>query len=301
MNFRTVADLARSVSTNLCLIPRTVDLIVGVPRSGLIPASLLSLHLNVPMTDVEGLAAGRLLGCGERRQWGAGDADYLSTPRHALVIDDSILSGNQMTRVRERLAAAGLPHRLTYAAVYATPEAVQRGLVDIHFEIVPLPRVWEWNVMHHVVLSTACVDIDGLLCADPTEEENDDGPAYERFLATARPLFPCSRPIATLVSARLEKYRPHTERWLAAHGIRYGELVLLDLPDGATRKRLGVHASFKADVYKARPHTLFIESNPRQAADIARLAGKPVLCLPTREMFHPPAPLPPAPPPGWQG
>lgn len=304
MNFRTVADLAAVISANLCRIPPGTDLIVGVPRSGLLPATLLSLHLNIPMTDVEGLVAGRLLKSGERRNWGELDgADYLARPRNALVVDDSVLSGNQLSRVKQRLAAAGLPHNLTYAAVYATPEST--GLVDLHFEVVPLPRVWEWNVMHHVVLENACVDIDGLLCNDPTDEQNDDGPQYERFLLEARPLYPCTRRIATLVSARLEKYRDLTERWLAANNIRYNELILLDLPDKATRVHLGIHASFKADIYKARPHTLFIESNPRQAADIARLAAKPVLCLPARQMFLPqtdPAPLPPSvPPPGWRG
>ncbi len=282
LNFRSIADLGALIARNLHRIPRDVDVIAAIPRSGLLPASMIALHLNKPMTDVEGLLAGRLLGSGERRAWGD-PADYLRSPRHVLVVDDSVLSGTQLTRVKQRLAELRVPHKLTYLSVYATTHSA--SMVDMHLEVVNQPRVWEWNVMHHVILERSCVDIDGILCEDPTEEQNDDGPVYECFMRDTLPLYACTRRIGTLVSARLEKYRRHTEEWLAREGIQYAELVLLDLPDKATRQRLGVHGSFKADVYKARPHTLFIESDRGQAEKIARLSGKPVLCLPTREVF----------------
>jgi uncharacterized HAD superfamily protein len=277
-----VGDLGALIARSLHRLPRGIEVVAAVPRSGLLPASMIALHLNVPVTDIEGLMAGRLLASGERRAWGD-PAEYLATARSVLVVDDSVLSGTQLGRVKQRLSGLSTPHRLTYLVAYATTHSA--AMVDLALEVVDQPRVWEWNVMHHVILERSCVDIDGILCEDPTEEQNDDGPRYERFMAETAPLYPSTRTIATLVSARLEKYRRQTEDWLGRHNVRYGELVLLDLPDKATRQRLGIHGSFKAEVYRARPHTLFIESNRGQAESIARLSGKPVLCLPTREVF----------------
>ncbi|TIT90581.1 MAG: phosphoribosyltransferase, partial [Mesorhizobium sp.] len=73
-----------------------------------------------------------------------------------------------------------------YAAVFGLLS--QHNETDIVFEVVPHPRMFQWNFMHHVFLEQCCVDIDGVLCLDPTADENDDGPAYEKFLTEARPL-----------------------------------------------------------------------------------------------------------------
>ena len=48
------------------------------------------------------------------------------------------------------------------------------------------------------------MDIDGVLCADPTPEENDDGEKYRHFLLNAPPLFIPKVTIGTLVTSRLE-------------------------------------------------------------------------------------------------
>jgi uncharacterized HAD superfamily protein len=143
--------------------------------------------------------------------------------------------------------------------------------------------------MHHKFLAQCCVDIDGVLCLDPTEAENDDGPAYEKFLSEALPLFGPTRKIGWLVTSRLEKYRALTEAWLAKHGIQYDKLIMLDLPSKAERQRLGVHGSFKADFYRKSDAILFIESEHQQALKIAELSGKPVLCVETHLVTYPDA------------
>jgi uncharacterized HAD superfamily protein len=139
--------------------------------------------------------------------------------------------------------------------------------------------------MHHSFLETSCVDIDGVLCLDPTEAENDDGPAYEKFLLNAVPLHKPTRRIGSLVTSRLEKYRGLTEEWLGRHSIAYDKLFMLDLPSQAERRRLGVHGSFKAGVYRDSDALLFIESERNQAEVIAKMSGKPALCIETQEMF----------------
>ncbi len=283
MEYRSVADLNATIVANLHRLPRDVDLVVGVPRSGLLAASLLALALNLPLADVDGFAAGRLLASGRTRRSGRLDltADKV---RHALIVDDSIDTGRSLASARSSLERLEASTTVTYCAVYGTGGS---GSADLVLEVVPQPRVFEWNVMHHETLEASCVDIDGVLCLDPDEDENDDGPAYLAFLAQARSMSRPTRRIGTLVTSRLEKYRPQTEAWLAAQAVAYDRLVMLDLPDAATRRRLGAHASFKGEHYRRSSAVLFIESECDQARQIAAISGKDVLCMEDQALHRP--------------
>jgi len=141
VEYRTVAQLDDAVVSWLADLPRDIDIVAGIPRSGLLVANLLALHLNVPMTDVAGLIEGRVIQSGARFK-GADPRQFLTKPRHVLVVDDSICSGSAMQKVKASLAAAALPHRVSYAAVYMAPEARLDGHVDLYREIVPMPRVF---------------------------------------------------------------------------------------------------------------------------------------------------------------
>ncbi len=281
MNYRSVADLSDDTRQFVRGDLRDVDLVVGIPRSGLLAANLLCLHLNVPMTDVDRLCEDRLIDTGERYAGESSFADFDSV----LVVDDSVRTGSQMAETRERLAGHDFPFDVSYGAVYVSPGGHEH--VDYWGEIVPMPRVFEWNVMHHPVLNSACVDIDGVLCRDLTAEENDDGERYRELLSTVEPNVVPDQRIGHLVTSRPEKYRPETEDWLDTHGVRYDDLVMTDAPSEAVRRERGSHAKYKADVYDSTDAPLFIESDLRQAAEITRRSGRPVLCYETMEMIQP--------------
>jgi len=265
-----------AIVRNLHRLPRDIDLVVGVPRSGILAATLVSLTANIPMTDLDSFLAGRIYTSGITKRW-AGLDRQTSEMRKILVIDDSIIGGTAMRDAREKIAAAGMKGDFIFAAVFGL--SLQHEETDIVLDVVPHPRMFQWNFMHHMFLEQCCVDIDGVLCLDPTEEENDDGPAYEKFLSEARPLLGPTRKIGWLVTSRLEKYRKLTEAWLDKHEIKYDHLIMLDLPSKAERQRLGAHGSFKADFYRKSNAILFIESEHEQALKIAKLSGKPVLCV----------------------
>jgi orotate phosphoribosyltransferase len=282
MKYRSVADLDEHVVAWLKQLPADLELIVGIPRSGLLAANLLALHLNLPMTDVDGLIEGRVLQAGPRYSDDA--SKLLEEPRRVLVVDDSVLLGRQLEKVKTRVKAAQLPHAVSYAAVYPAPAS--EHLVDFYFETLETPRCFEWNLMHHPwVLSKTCMDIDGVLCRDPTQEENDDGPQYRQFLTSSERLYLPSVPVRWLVTARLEKYRGLTEEWLRANGVEYGELIMMDYPDMAARREANAYASFKSDAYASTGALLFVESSPSLAAEIAHLSGKSVFCMETRTMI----------------
>ena len=286
MEYRTVAQLDDAVVSWLATLPRDIDIVAGVPRSGLLVASLLALHLNVPMTDVAGLIEGRVIQSGARYK-GTDPRSFLARPRHVLVIDDSVCSGLQMRTVKERIRSAALPHRISYAAVYMAPDAQLEGHVDMYRELVPMPRVFEWNLMHGSVLASSCMDIDGVLCRDPTDHENDDGERYHRFLRETVALMLPTSQVGWLVTSRLEKYRAATVEWLARHRVQYRELRMMQYPDMAARRAARAYAKFKSDIYVETGAWLFVESDAALAVQIAQLSDRSVFCTETREMLEP--------------
>lgn len=283
MNYRSVADLNLDIKKWITRLPNDLDIIVGIPRSGLLVANLIALHSNLPMTDVEGLCAHRVLNTGTRYNNGKGS--NLFQINKILIVDDSVCSGRQMQIIKNRLKKAKCEYQIYYAAVYISPQGYKH--VNFWYEIVDLPRVFEWNVMHHSILANSCVDIDGVLCPDPTNEENDDGEDYIQFLKNVKPLIIPTKTIGWLVTCRLEKYRKLTEEWLGKYNIRYKNLVMMNLPNKEARVASGSHANYKARVYKKFNANLFIESSLNQAREIVRLTGKPALCVETGEMLNP--------------
>lgn len=286
IEFRNVRDLEHAVVRNFDSLPTDLDLVVGIPRSGLLAASLLALHRNIPVSDLSTFLDGRNAEQGARM----GDQRHGATggTGRILLLDDSIASGSAMAKVRRRVEESSISEdvreRIIYGAAFAEPDATH--LVDHFCEAIEMPRLFSWNLFSSPMLAKSCVDIDGVLCRDPSAEENDDGPNYERFLAEATPLFRPVAPLGHLVTSRLEKYRGLTEAWLAKHEIDYGDLHMLDLPSAEERRRLGAHTGFKASIYEETGAVLFIESEAHQAAEIAEKTRKPVICTDTSEIHR---------------
>ena len=286
MNYRSIADLNRDIISGLHKIPEDVDLIVGVPRSGMLAATILAMHLNLPLIDIDSFIQGL-------PSWFTLSRQSFKTKlqsdgraaRRALILDDSVNSGNTMEKAKQKIYQANLSEKCLFAAVYVVPDKIK--LVDIYFIKLPKPRIFEWNLMHHDVLTKCCIDIDGVLCRDPDDEENDDGPRYQEFLCNVPAWHRPSFEIGWLVTSRLERYRQETEAWLRENGIDYRELIMMDLESAEERRRLGNYAAFKANVYANTDAVLFVESSYDQALEIARLSGRRVLCYETGEMLWP--------------
>jgi len=270
LEFRTFANLSHCIRANLHKVPTDIDMVVGVPRSGIIPAYMIALFLNKKCCSLDDFLSNIEVSNGFRKTEN-------KEIKNILIVDDSIFSGKEMTRTKEKLAHLNDKYVFKYMAVYARTESQNK--VDCFFEIVDSRRVWQWNYLNHSIANIACFDMDGVLCVDPTPEENDDGEKYLNFILNAKPLYCPQYKIHSIVTSRLEKYRAPTEQWLKEHNIQYDNLVMLDLPTAEERRKLGCHAKFKADIYKNSDTKIFVESEPKQARDIALLTGKQVLCV----------------------
>jgi uncharacterized HAD superfamily protein len=283
LTYRSVVDLTQALQDNLHRLPRDIDLVVGMPQSGMLLANLVALHLQRPLTDLNGFLENRLIASGPR----SGPNRNLIDCRHArrpLIVGDSVSTGAQMATARRRLERIGMQFDPIFMAAYVSPQG--RNTVELILEDIPHACLFEWNLLHHDIMRKTCVGIDGVLCPNPTKQEYDDGPRYESFLRSAPVLRAPTRKIGWLVTLRPERYRSQTEDWLEHAGIRYSELLMLDLPGAQSRRGLGAH-EFKAEIYHELKSPLFIESDRTQAVTIADRAGKPVLSLQANEMIHP--------------
>lgn len=273
LNVRSIADMSRLIAENLHRIDRTkFDCIVGIPRSGMIPAAMIATHLQLPLADVRGYAAGIVSG-----RSGASERPG----KRVLLVDDSANKGGAMARALDLLPKGT---EVTRLAIFGPYQRQPESIVDVWFEIVPGPRVFAWNMAKHIRLPRWGFDFDGVFCRDPLKAENDDGPAYARFLREAEPLFVPQRPIGHIVTCRLEKYRTRTENWLRRHGVRFERLHMMPYATKAERMAAGNRGGWKAGVVRELEVEMFIESCPKQAGIIAREAGVPVWCTRTQSL-----------------
>lgn len=283
MNFKTISDLNLVINKNIHKIPKDIDLIVGIPKSGLLVANLISLYLNLPLTDIDSLLEERILGSGntkKKEKW----IKSVKEARKILLVEDSSLTGTSLKEAKEKLKNFKYRNKIIFLIAYVTNQT--SNLADIYFEKVEPPRIFEWNCFQNRNLENACVDIDGVLCVDPTEEENDDGENYKKFIRNAKLRIKPDVVLGTLVTSRLEKYREDTEYWLQKNKIEYKNLIMLNLKNKEERIKKGCHAEFKGKNYKKiKRADIFIESDSLQAEEIASISGKSVFCIENQKFY----------------
>src|SRR5262245_41252597 len=112
MHFRTVNDLFGCVRRNSDKLPRDVDLVVGVPRSGIQAACAISLSIHKPFVDLNSFLQGSGAARFSRRK-GLGSDQVTSGRQSILVVDDSIFHGDSMREVRQAIDASGVACQTT--------------------------------------------------------------------------------------------------------------------------------------------------------------------------------------------
>lgn len=278
MNLRSISDMDRAIANNLWKLDRAkFDVVVGIPRSGMIPASIIATYLQLPLATLEGYIAGIV--------HGRSGVPVVSSDR-ILLMDDTSNKGGAMKRAME-LLPKGI--KVTRCAVFGPYQVSDPSeIIDVWFEDCRGPRGFAWNLWKHARLRRWGFDFDGVLCRDPTKEENDDGPSYRHFIESTPPLFLPTRPIGHIVTGRLEKYRSETEQWLKRNGVEFAQLHMMPFASKAERiaemKQNGGRGGWKASIAKKVGVEMFIESCPKQASIIAREARIPVWCTGTQSL-----------------
>lgn len=284
MIYTNYEDMANTIRRNMWKIPADVDIIVGVPRSGMIPALMMAEYLNKQVTDIDQFAEERPIQLGRR-----GNYARRGKEGKVLVLDDTVYSGWAIENAKRKVAHLQDRYEILFACVYA--EGVDaKDKVDIWLEDNSLLNggrkyLYEWNIFQHVKSKGKWMmwDMDGLICKDPPDDRNTA--AYEAYLPDALPMIIPANNIGAICTYRLEKYRAVTERWLEEHGVKVGQVIMFPSVERVERNR--THPA----VYKAREYSkaewaeLFLESEDDQARRIFELTGKPVFCYANGIMY----------------
>lgn len=279
MRYVTIKELSDVIRKNIWKVPHDVDLVVGVPRSGIVPASIIALYLNVRLTDIDSFLRGDIFSVGYTRENTIKSAQNV---KKVLVVDDSVNAGLTIGKIKEKLKSIADKYELIYLSPIVRTQSAK--LVDIFFEVIDEDRIFEWNLFHHSFIGLSCLDLDGVMCCDP--KIDDDGEEYLKFLQTATPLFIPTVKIGTIITCRLEKYRSQTEAWLKKYNIQYDNLVMLNFSTKEERVRWGKHGEYKGEYFKNSPHFLFIESSYSQALKIAKISHKNVICIESNSLLY---------------
>jgi hypothetical protein len=247
----TTAQLAAGAIELADQIPPDVTRIVGIPRSGMIPAAAIASKLHLPLFTIHNWRVVPA-GGGFRTGWGK----LKSTGGRSCFVDDTLHNGGSF----QRLHNAGL---LTNGHLKAVVFTLDASRVDLYHSRLASPHLLEWNLFNTAYIKHLATDLDGIICHNPPSQE--------------RPKFlPRLESVRLIVSARPEAERPQTEAWLAHYGVRYQSLRLWQ---GTEADRWDVErvAAWKAQECSQAGVEFYIESEP-PLADAIRRHGLRVLC-----------------------
>jgi len=252
-------------------LPRGIDAVVGIPRSGMIPASILATHLHVPLYS---LADGVMVHAGAGSRLPATE-----NHQRVLVVDDTVMNGSQLKRARGALPGGGY----LFAAVYVNPAS--RVKPDYQAAVLEQPHLLEWNLFNCGYIANCATDMDGIICEDPRWEGLTEKQQQQELDNVAPKWVPRKVPVQAIVTARLEKHRARTEIWLAKNGARYDRLIMGPWASHAERSRPGAVAKWKGEQFERLRPNFFIESAPGLAQEIAALTGGWVICPAAKTVF----------------
>jgi hypothetical protein len=259
--FVSNVEMAADVDEWIKSFETRYDLIVGVPRSGLMVASLIATKLGIPLTTSDNIVW-RSKSCAPR------------PIKNILVVDDCITTGKSINAVTDKIKGL-YPQAIVHEGVLFANES-NKSMVDTYFGIIRGPQLFQWNIMHYK-FGIVGFDLDGVLCEECPDDNDED--VYVKFLTAARPYLIPEYEIDYIITSRLEKYRPQTEKWLKDNEVRYKNLIMWNVPEKSDRDGAG---SYKSKAIMDTPMRYFIESSMKQTEEIWKTTK--IACLCTDEM-----------------
>jgi len=271
MKFKSIKNLSTDIFEKIIpILPRDIGIVYGIPRSGMLPASIISTSLGAKLGVL-----------GHDGHFGArGKNIILPMGEKALLVDDSIHKGGAMSRAKEILNIYNLQYYT--CAIYAHSKSVHN--IDFYAEIIDNGRIFQWNFSGIKATKDFSWDMDGVICTNPKVYDNDGIEYQFEILNGVKPLHLPQVKIHSIVTNRIERWRPETTKWLNKYGVRYNNLIMQPYKSAIDRRKYSTPSEFKAKKFKKSNSTIFIESDEQQARIIAELSNKPVLSIETMEL-----------------
>jgi hypothetical protein len=267
IRFVTLNELFVWTNEWLRSFPTTYDVIVGIPRSGLLVAGIIATKLGKPLTTPELFVQDRF--------WGKEDVNNKKREyKRILLVDDTIDRGTTIEENFQLLHSHFRNLNITKAVLIATETS--KDSVDLYHKIIPYPRAYEWNFLDSKTGKLGS-DLDGVLCENCPPGVDEDEKLYTAWIKNAKPYLIPKFEIDIIVSSRLEKYRSDTVKWLARYGVRYKELFLWGIQ--SKEERRGRNAQHKIEVFLKKKPDMIWESSFHESKQIWEATKIPTLCI----------------------
>jgi hypothetical protein len=267
-------EVAISLMPYLCQF----DGFVGVPRSGMMPASLVSVLLSKPLYSI---TDGKLNMLRYNSPYGGTRMNnYMDGCEKLAFIDDTTYDGKTAKQLRKTFG-----ENIKIISMFSTTHGSE--YVDKFGQTLEAPHLLEWNFFNSAYVRGTMFDIDGIFAPNVPIEICLDEKKYIKWLRDVSPLahrVPRLFKASLLVTGRLEKYRDITEEWLSRNGLEYENLIMF--PDERETERNTNHhevvGRFKGEIFNAsHTHKYFIESEINEAKVIREqldISDKIIIC-----------------------
>lgn len=281
IRYRSYLNLIDDIKNNIWKVPRDIDGIIGIERSGVIVANIISEYISVGVTSFNSFA--NYAGENVKDLFNIHGGRQIITPKNTgkyLVIDDTVCSGVRLNENMKFLKTKYQDFEFIVLVVYKDganpaymPDIILSGqdIFDAH--------IYEWNLFNNYISYNTLYDFDGVLCLDPPSDENTE--EYEAYLKNPTPRFLISIhrnfPI-NICTYRLAKYSKETLDFIKKCGLIPGKVYMFNAETREERNKIAPYI-YKAHVYGNSTYSLFIESNDFEAQMIHQLTSKPVISI----------------------
>ena len=268
--FITLEQFAHDTREWIKTIPSDFDVVVAVPRSGLIAGSMIAGVFGKPLSTPDVFANNKAAWI--TKSFGFHDTKTDQYNR-ILLVEDSVAECTEILNAKRIIKSRYPDLEVRMAAQYAQQSAVKHlNYYYKTFEDSTCAPRYDYNLAHGGDGQTA-YDMDGVLCEDWNIQKD-----YGNFIRTALPHRIPIYKIQCIITARTENNRTITEEWLARYHVNYGRLYM-------RQDTSETPIAFKSRILLKEKPSKFIESDDTTARECHKKTGIKCIALDTGRIY----------------
>lgn len=264
VNFEGAISLTRDWSKRF---PCRYDLVIGIPRTGLMIAGMIADQFAIPLSTPDILPA-----------FWKPPTMPMRELKHILIVEDSTTRTTHLRSAKLEVLGLFPGARVDLGSLFVSDSV---NPVDTYGFKLNGHCIFEWELMNIEFAGKIASDLDGVLCADPSPELMKDEVQFEEWMRNAPPYRIPVYGLSAIITSRAEKHREATEEWLSKNGVKYCRLCMDLSKEGEYRDFI----SYKIDAINRIKPQLFLESNDETARHIHYQTGVTVISMETMSMY----------------
>jgi uncharacterized HAD superfamily protein len=250
-------------------LPRRYDLIVGIPRAGLLFATFISQNLGVPLSTPDRLP----------QRWNGSKFSVTKPIKNILLVEDCTGSGSEILFAKQKAETLFPDAKVQTGSVYA----VESFVPDTYGKQLNGHQrfFFEWDLMYLGAVSVAS-DLDGVICQDWPFTEDISEDSKLNWMRTVAPFMIPAYGVKAIITSRPERYRQTTTDWLRKHEVLFSYLIMDQSSQDVGRDYIG----HKVQAINQICPDLFFESHDSVAREVHFQTGVPVVSIESMRLYQ---------------